>query len=95
MSRLDFSILKVSSRLNDVLFHDVECLSVEGKGWGLVSTRDLTDDLPTLLRIPHDLVLNKDAVEEYSNIFRQFKELYDAVGRQVFAIPPTTLALGL
>lgn len=90
MSRSDPSILAASSKLRGVSFHDVECLNVEGKGWGLVTTCDLTakdtdgDEPPQLMGIPHDLVLNQQTVEEYAKESREFKELYDAVGRQVF-----------
>ncbi|KAB5539536.1 hypothetical protein GE09DRAFT_970518 [Coniochaeta sp. 2T2.1] len=91
MSRSDPSILAVASRLRGVTFHDVECENVEGKGWGLTATKDLTtkdttdadtDQLPKLMSIPHDLVLNQQAVEEYAKECTEFKELYEAVGRQ-------------
>jgi hypothetical protein len=89
MSRLDPSVLAVASKLRGVTFHDVECGSVDGKGWGLTTTRDLTTKdanirgLPKLITIPHDLILNQLAVEEYAKESREFGELYEAVGRQV------------
>jgi hypothetical protein len=89
MSRSDPSVLALASKLRGVSFHDVECQSVEGKGWGLTTTADLTsideniDNLPKLITIPHDLVLNQQTVEEYAKESREFRELYEAVGRQV------------
>ena len=90
MSRSDLSLLTVASKLRGVSFQDVECQIVEAKGWGLTATRDFTtkdkdvDRLPKLITIPHDLVLNQQAVEEYAKESPNFKELYDAVGHQVF-----------
>ena len=89
MSRSDPYALAAASKLRGVAFRDVECKSIEGKGWGLTTTKDLTtkdasvEDLPKLVTIPHDLVLNQQTVEEYAKGSREFKELYEAVGRQV------------
>jgi hypothetical protein len=89
MSRSDPVALAVASKLRGVSFYGVECKSIDGKGWGLTATKDLTtkdtnvDDLPKLMTIPHDLVLNQQTVEEYAKESREFKELYEAVGRQV------------
>lgn len=89
MARSDPSILAIASKLRGVTFNGVECGSVDGKGWGLTTTRDLTTkdvnigDLPKLITIPHDLVLNQQAVEEYAKESLEFRELYEAVGRQV------------
>lgn len=98
MSRSDPSKLALASKLGGVDFHDVECQSVEGKGWGLTTTKDLSardeniDGLPKLISIPHDLVLNQQTVEEYAKESREFRELYAAVGRQVLQLRPTLLA---
>ncbi len=98
MSRSDPTVLAVASKLRGVTFQDVECGSVDGKGWGLTTTRDLTtediniSDLPKLITIPHELVLNQQTVEEYAKESREFRELYEAVGRQVLqALPLRTL----
>ncbi|OIW28543.1 SET domain-containing protein [Coniochaeta ligniaria NRRL 30616] len=88
MLRSDPSALEVASKLRGVTFQDVECGSVDGKGWGLTATRNLTTtdvntgDVPKLITIPHDLVLNQQTVEEYAKESREFRELYEAVGRQ-------------
>lgn len=92
MSRSDPSVLALASRLRGVVFQDVECQSVEGKGWGLATTEDLTtrdeniDGLPKLIAIPHNLVLNQQTVEEYAKESREFRELYETVGRQVLQL---------
>jgi len=74
--------------LNDVSFLDVRLASIPGKGYGLVAERKLattekTFDIPSLLSIPHDLVLNAETVEEYAKEDRNFRQLLDAAGRQV------------
>lgn len=42
-------------------------------------------DVQTLMSIPHELILNREAVEMYAKESREFRDLYDAVGRQVRA----------
>lgn len=39
-------------------------------------------DESSLLRVPHSLVLNEEAVEEYAKEDRNFRQLFDAVGRR-------------
>jgi hypothetical protein len=90
MSRSEPSTLIFASKLCGVTFHDVECKSVDGKGWGLTTTKDLiaedatAKEVSRLITIPHELVLNQQTVEEYAKESREFRELYEAVGRQVF-----------
>jgi hypothetical protein len=76
------------SRLNGVSFHCVKVTNTEGKGYGVVSDRDLeingdTLDAPPLLSVPHDLVLNAAAVEEYAKEDKYFRQLLDAIGHRV------------
>ncbi|AEO56060.1 hypothetical protein MYCTH_107134, partial [Thermothelomyces thermophilus ATCC 42464] len=73
------------ARLNDVVFHDVKVTRTERKGYGMVSGTDLsvtddTTDSPTLLAVPHALVLNAEAVSEYAKEDKNFRQLLDAVG---------------
>jgi len=97
MSRPDPYAVAAASKLRGVAFRDVECKSIEGKGWGLTTIKDLNtrnasiDDLPKLITIPHDLVLNQQTVDEYAKGSVEFKELYEAVGRQVSQPSPDFL----
>ncbi|KAK0668827.1 hypothetical protein QBC41DRAFT_303031 [Cercophora samala] len=73
------------ARLNDVSFDNVEVTTTEDKGYGLLSQKDLTApeatvETPQLLTVPHDLVLNSQAVEEHAKEDKEFKQLLDAVG---------------
>jgi hypothetical protein len=94
---LPITAIPAWSKLNDVSFIDV---SVQGlgddKGSGLVTTRALssidTFDIPTLLVIPHDLVLSAEAIEEHAKVDQQFRELLEAAGGKVnsrFSFPAT------
>ena len=76
------------ARLNGVSFHSIKVVNTEGKGYGVVSDTDLkaaddTSDAPALLTVPHDLVLNAAAVEEYAKEDKHFRQLLDAVGHRV------------
>lgn len=76
------------ARLNDVSFANAKVTNTEGTGYGVVCDRDLnttaaTPDVPALLTVPHDLVLNEAAVDEYAKEDKNFKLLLDAVGRRV------------
>ncbi len=74
--------------LNDISFLDVGIASVTDRGYGVVAERKLTTaeetfDIPSLLTIPHDLVLNTEAVDQYAKVDHNFRLLLDAVGHQV------------
>ena len=80
------------AHFNGVSFHNVRVASTEGKGYGVVSSEDLkaaedTSDAPALLTVPHDLVLNAAAVDEYAKEDRNFRQLLDAVGHGVTESP--------
>ncbi|KAK3325879.1 hypothetical protein B0H66DRAFT_573601 [Apodospora peruviana] len=82
---LPIEALPAWALLNDVAFVDVKVKAIEGKGYGLVcdrklSTKEDTFDLPTLVTVPHNLVLNIEAVEEYAKEDRNFKQLLDVAG---------------
>ncbi|KAH6845160.1 hypothetical protein B0I37DRAFT_379346 [Chaetomium sp. MPI-CAGE-AT-0009] len=84
---LPIQSLPVWARLNDVSFHNVKVINTEGKGYGVVSDEDLkvtndTADSLTLLTVPHDLVLNAAAVEEYAKEDKNFRLLLDAIGHR-------------
>lgn len=80
--------LPIWARLNGVSFHNITVVDTEGKGYGVVSNTQLnasqdTTEGPALLSVPHDLIMNTAAVEEYAKEDKSFKELLDAVGRRV------------
>lgn len=84
---LDRDSLPVWCSLNDVKFHDVRVGQLDGKGYGLVAERDLGpgdgEEAPALLTVPGDLVLSAEAVEQYSKVDKNFRQLLDVAGRQV------------
>ncbi|KAK0643050.1 hypothetical protein B0T16DRAFT_429824 [Cercophora newfieldiana] len=86
-TELPIADLPIWARLNDVKFGDFEVRDSDGKGYGVVCRKALTTaerplDESSALTVPHDLVLNVEAVEEYAKEDRNFKQLLDAVGHR-------------
>jgi hypothetical protein len=87
---LPLSTLDAWSRLNDVTYLDCQTRKFEGaRGMGLVTSKKLsskhTFEKPTLLIIPHDLVLSAEAVEEYTKVDQYLKELLAVAGGKVLS----------
>jgi len=85
--------LPIWSRLNNVRFGDFEVREFQGRGYGVACRKALSAaeqplDESSLLRVPHSLVLNEEAVEEYAKEDRNFRQLFDAVGRRVTTCLP-------
>lgn len=81
------------AHLNGVSFAGVKIANTKGKGYGVVCDRDRNTlepapDGPALLTVPHDLVLNAAAVDEYAKEDKHFRQLLDAVGHRVIEKPP-------
>ena len=79
--------LRTWTALNDVSFFDVSVSSTRNRGNGLVSLRNLTTteethDVPTLISVPQDVILNAEAVEQYAKQDQNFRALLDDVGHQ-------------
>ncbi|KAH6649935.1 hypothetical protein F5144DRAFT_27502 [Chaetomium tenue] len=84
---LSIQSLPAWAHLNDVSFHNVKVINTKGKGYGVVSDEDLnltneTNDASALIAVPHDLVLNAAAVEEYAKEDKGFRLLLDAIGHR-------------
>lgn len=73
--------------LNDVQFVDVKVHDIEGRGYGLMAEKDLANENNnencTILKVPGDLVLSSQSVEEYAKENKEFRQLLDAAGHQV------------
>ncbi|EGR47793.1 uncharacterized protein TRIREDRAFT_122428 [Trichoderma reesei QM6a] len=88
MAQLPIEAFPAWALLNNVDFVDAEIRNIEGKGFGLVAKHDITDESrdasgpATILRIPRDLVLSAEAVEEYAKVDQNFKQLLDVAGHQ-------------
>ncbi len=102
MSRETLSIetLPAWSLLNDITFVDVKVADTYEKGYGLVSqrhlsTKDDTYDIPTLLTVPHALVLNAEAVEQYAKEDKNFRLLLEAAGHKVLYSRASCFSLSL
>ncbi|KAK3373559.1 hypothetical protein B0T24DRAFT_529383 [Lasiosphaeria ovina] len=87
--KLPIEGLPVWAHLNNVTLTNVKIANTGDKGFGVVCDSHLTTeasdetlDTPALLTVPHDLVLNAEAVQEYAKEDRTFRELLDAVGHQ-------------
>ncbi|KUJ18403.1 SET domain-containing protein [Mollisia scopiformis] len=87
MQRLQLPInaLPAWAKLNDVNFLDISVHDLGSeKGYGLVTSRALSSedvfDVPTLLIVPHDLILSAEAVEEHAKVDAHFKQLLEVFG---------------
>ncbi|KAH7026103.1 uncharacterized protein B0I36DRAFT_329883 [Microdochium trichocladiopsis] len=85
--RLSLDALPAWSTLNGVIFGRIAAADIEGRGKGLVATRDMpgkddTAEIPALLTIPKDLVLCAEGVEEFAKENKAFRHLLDAAGHQ-------------
>ena len=82
--RLPLEFLPVWASFHNGILNNVEVKSVPDKGSGLVAKEDAAaiGEAP-LISIPHSLVLNAEAVEEYAKEDRSFKQLLDACGHKV------------
>ncbi len=86
-SRLPIESIPAWLALNDVSFYDLRITSVADRGYGLVTERRLTTagetfDTPSLVSIPHELILSAETVAQYAKEDRNFRLLLDAVGEQ-------------
>jgi len=91
--QLPITALPAWSKLNDVTFLDTKVQDLGGsKGFGLVTERTLNSkdifDIPTLLTIPHDLILSAEAIREHGKVDQHFRQLLDAAGGKVFSETP-------
>ncbi|RYO83120.1 hypothetical protein DL766_004454 [Monosporascus sp. MC13-8B] len=71
--------------LNDVTFVDAKVQRIEGRGYGLVAERELRaendNEALAILKVPRDLVLSSEGIEEYAKENKEFRQLLDAAGR--------------
>ncbi|RYP64502.1 hypothetical protein DL769_006640 [Monosporascus sp. CRB-8-3] len=71
--------------LNDVTFVDTKVQRIEGRGYGLVAERELRtendNEAITILKVPRDLVLSSEGIEEYAKENKEFRQMLDAAGR--------------
>lgn len=73
------------ARFNDVDFCGTQVRHVELKGFGLFTDhpRGENHESRTLLKIPRDLILSAEAVDNYAKVDQNFRQLLDKVGHQV------------
>ncbi|KAL0777894.1 hypothetical protein CaCOL14_005547 [Colletotrichum acutatum] len=86
-TQLPLETLSTWAMFNDVDLVDVEAREIPGCGLGLLSNKELsreeeTFDIPTLLRIPGELILSAEAVENYAKVDKNFRQLLEAAGRK-------------
>lgn len=84
--RLPLQALPAWMSFNDAFLDGVAVQHVEPKGHGLVAQtgrhQDESQTQPPLATIPHELVLNQEAVQEYAKEDGNFKALLDACGHK-------------
>lgn len=87
------------AHLAQVHFAGVKLQDVgHGKGLGLVVAAEsdvkgsaVEEQKRAVLRVPHDLVLSVEAVDEYGKVDHNFKQLLDIAGRKVRSIDARAL----
>jgi len=87
-SQLPIAAITAWSRLNDVSFLDVTVHSEQNsKGFWIATEKALssedTFDVPTLLTIPHDLIISAEFIEEHAKVDQHFRQLLDVAGGKV------------
>jgi hypothetical protein len=84
LTEVSISALPAWAKLNDVFFYDISVHDIEGKGFGLIADQPLSSeyvfDMPVLLRVPKELILSKEAIEEHARVDKHFRELLAAAG---------------
>lgn len=82
--RLPLESLPVWTSFNNGILSKVEVRSVPDKGSGLIAKNDSAAIAGApLISIPHSLVLNSEAVEEYAKEDKSFRQLLEACGHKV------------
>ena len=79
------------ARLNGLEFLNCKLDQTEDKGIGLVATSELSlaagdaglDDDKPLLKVPRDVVLGADTIEDFAKVDQNFRQLLDVAGKQV------------
>lgn len=86
--RLPLTALPAWMNFNNAAFAHVKLQDIEHKGHGLVTQEKSVDiGQSPVVKVPHDLVLNAEAVDEYAKEDRNFRQLLDACGRKVSQYP--------
>jgi len=78
------------ARLNGLEFLNCKLDQTEDKGIGLVATSELSlaagdaglDDDKPLLKVPRDVVLGADTIEDFAKVDQNFRQLLDVAGKQ-------------
>lgn len=97
--QLPIAALAPWSKLNDVAFIDTSVQELgKSRGFGLLTNRALTSkdsfDIPTLLDVPHDLILSAEAIEEHVKVDQHFRELMEVTGGRVSIASFSSLGCG-
>lgn len=90
--QLPLSALPLWCKINNCTFFDVDVQDLGNEvGYGMVTQRTLTSqedtfDIPALLSVTNDLVLSREAIDEYAKVDRHFRQLLDVAGGKVIYI---------
>ncbi|KAK0719733.1 hypothetical protein B0H67DRAFT_484682 [Lasiosphaeris hirsuta] len=102
MSRPELPIeeLPIWAHLNGVKLTNVKIAKTQGRGYGVISENTLTSEStlepPAWIAVPHNLVLNAVAVNEYAKEDRNFKLLLEAAEHRVtIASHPSHASIGV
>ena len=78
---LPVTTLPAWSRLTNVVLDGVAISSLDnGKGSGIVATKDLGKESVTLMTVPRDVVLSLETIWEYAKSDHHLHDILEAVG---------------
>ncbi|KAM3441408.1 hypothetical protein MY4824_001532 [Beauveria thailandica] len=85
--QLPIESLPAWATLQDVKLQQVGMRHVDGKGYGLVADNAINasetlNEAFEIMRISSELVLSREAVEEYAKVDQHFKQLIETLGRK-------------
>jgi hypothetical protein len=84
LPKVSESALPAWAMSNDVFFDGIVLQEIEGKGFGVVTEKELPSedklDIQPLLRVPQALILSAKALTEHARVDGHFRELLAAAG---------------
>jgi len=80
-AEISISALPAWATLNGALFYNISVEDFGTKGYGFLTNRAVSsEDTFALLRVPKDLILCTEAVQEHAKVDKYFRELLQVAG---------------
>lgn len=76
---LPSSAVKPWADFSGIRLDAVKVDEIPGRGCGLVATQTLDSDAPPLIKVPRDLVLSRECIEQYAKSDRTLRMVLDGL----------------